>query len=139
MPIRHYSPHIGMCVMSYGFCSTFHTLSLSAKILKIREFKSGNFFETRCSFIMWCLISSARQYFSLCLISLGDVGTPSLNAPLDNKKSPWFIHWWQNTGQSTPDMKWTGLVSHGHEKWQTSPCKNPSDKSPSRRRKSNWP
>jgi len=45
-------------VVSYGFCSKFHTLSNSAKFWKsvnwqsYREFKGGNFFETQCSSLL---------------------------------------------------------------------------------------
>jgi len=46
--------------MSSGFCNKFHTLSSSAKILKIgddltklhRQLKGGNFFERQCTYVV---------------------------------------------------------------------------------------
>jgi len=35
-------------VVLHGFCSKFHMIFSSVKILKISQFKGGNFFETQC-------------------------------------------------------------------------------------------
>ena len=59
-------------VISFKFCSNFHTLPVmqtfwkSVKIWEsFRGFKGGNFFETQCNFLVTCKIKLFQNYFRL--------------------------------------------------------------------------